>query len=94
MRSVRPEREVSKVSILRGEGIGVGAGFRSARGRIPVGSGPDSRPRAREGGAPGSDFPRLCVCPGTARGRGGGPGPHFAENSTEIMNFMKFHEIS
>ena len=51
MRSVRPEREVSKVSILRGEGIGVGAGFRSARGRIPVGSGPDSRPRAREGGA-------------------------------------------
>ena len=45
-RSVRPEREVSKVSILKGgggEGIGVGAGFPSARGRISVGSGPDFR---------------------------------------------------
>ena len=36
MRSVRPEREVSKVSILRGVKIWVGAGFRSARGRIPA----------------------------------------------------------
>ena len=43
-RSVRPEREVSKVSIFKGgEGIGVGAGFPSARGRISVGSGPDFR---------------------------------------------------
>ena len=41
---VPPEREVSKVSIFKGgEGIGVGAGFPSARGRISVGSGPDFR---------------------------------------------------
>ena len=35
---------MSKVSIFKGgEGIGVGAGFPSARGRISVGSGPDFR---------------------------------------------------
>ena len=92
MRSVRPEREVSKVSILKGEGIGVGTGFRSARGRIPVGSGPDSRPRARERGARELDFPRPVSRYGPGPGRG--PGPHCSRKSAEIMNFMELHELS
>ena len=77
MRSVRPEREVSKVSILkggRGSGSGqdfgrLGAGFPLARGRIPA--------RAPVSGALQDLSFRLCS--GVARGRGGGPGRTFPE---------------
>ena len=78
---------------MSGQDFGrLGAGFLSARGRIPVGSGPDSRPRARERGAPGSEFPSVCVS-GGGPGPGRGPGPRFPENLVKIMNFLKFHEI-
>ena len=73
-RSVRPEREVSNVSIFKGgEGIGVGAGFPSARGRISVGSGPDFR---RLGAGFPSARGRIPVAPGpSARARGSGALP-------------------
>ncbi len=73
-RSVRPEREVSKVSIFKGgEGIGVGAGFPSARGRISVGSGPDFR---RLGAGFPSARGRIPVAPGpSARAPGSGALP-------------------
>ena len=69
----------------------LGAGFPSARGRIPVGSGPDSRPSAREGGARDPEFRRPF---GDGPGPGRGPGPRWSGKSAEIINFMKFYGIS
>ena len=86
-----PEREVSKVNLKKvGEGIGVGAGFPSARGRDPVGSGPDSRgpgaerPCAREWSAA-----QIQKLPSVQIGPGSGRGPQTAL----FLNFRDFHEI-
>ena len=99
-----PEREVSKVNLKkggRGSGSGqdccrLGAGFPSARGRIPVGSGPDSRgpgaerPGAREWSAAQiSKPPSVCLSGAGA----GGPEPHFSGNSAIFRNFSEFLEI-